>query len=229
MTGPRLLVIDDDPAVLLAVRRGLEGRGYRVDQLSEGAEVLATIRRAHPDAVLLDLVLPDADGIDLCRAIRAESTIPIIVLSAFGDDPRKVLALDEGADDYVVKPFSMAELEARIRAALRRTTASGSALLTAGSMVLDITKRRVSVLGEEIHLTPREYDLLKVLLSEPGRVLTQRHLLSAIWGPEYQDDTHILRTFIHQLRAKLSAIDPRAAALIVNDPGVGYRIDSPKS
>lgn len=229
MTGPRLLVIDDDPAILLAVRRGLEGRGYRVDQLSEGAEVLATIRRAHPDAVLLDLVLPDADGIDLCRAIRAESTIPIIVLSAFGDDPRKVLALDEGADDYVVKPFSMAELEARIRAALRRTTASGSALLTAGSMVLDITKRRVSVLGEEIHLTPREYDLLKVLLSEPGRVLTQRHLLSAIWGPEYQDDTHILRTFIHQLRAKLSAIDPRAAALIVNDPGVGYRIDAPKS
>ena len=229
MTGPRLLVIDDDPAILLAVRRGLEGRGYRVDQLSEGAEVLATIRRAHPDAVLLDLVLPDADGIDLCRAIRAESTIPIIVLSAFGDDPRKVLALDEGADDYVVKPFSMAELEARIRAALRRTTASGSALLTAGSMVLDITKRRVSVLGEEIHLTPREYDLLRMLLSEPGRVLTQRHLLSAIWGPEYQDDTHILRTFIHQLRAKLSAVDPRAAALIVNDPGVGYRVDSPKS
>jgi len=229
MTGPRLLVIDDDPAILLAVRRGLEGRGYRVDQLSEGAEVLATIRRAHPDAVLLDLVLPDADGIDLCRAIRAESAVPIIVLSALGDDPRKVLALDEGADDYVVKPFSMAELEARIRAALRRTTASGSALLTAGSMVLDITKRRVSVLGEEIHLTPREYDLLRMLLSEPGRVLTQRHLLSAIWGPEYQDDTHILRTFIHQLRAKLSAVDPRAAALIVNDPGVGYRVDSPKS
>ena len=229
MTGPRLLVIDDDPAILLAVRRGLEGRGYRVDQLSEGAEVLATIRRTHPDAVLLDLVLPDADGIDLCRAIRAESAVPIIVLSALGDDPRKVLALDEGADDYVVKPFSMAELEARIRAALRRTTASGSALLTAGSMVLDITKRRVSVLGEEIHLTPREYDLLRMLLSEPGRVLTQRHLLSAIWGPEYQDDTHILRTFIHQLRAKLSAVDPRAAALIVNDPGVGYRIDAPKS
>lgn len=229
MTGPRLLVIDDDPAILLAVRRGLEVRGYRVDQLSLGAEVLETVRRTHPDAVLLDLVLPDADGIDLCRAIRAESTVPIIVLSALGDDPRKVLALDEGADDYVVKPFSMAELEARIRAALRRTTASGSALLTAGPIVVDITKRRVSVRGEEVHLTPREYDLLRMLLSEPGRVLTQRHILSAIWGLEYQDDTHILRTFIHQLRAKLSAIDPRAAALIVNDPGVGYRVDSPKS
>jgi len=229
MTGPRLLVIDDDPAILLAVRRGLEGRGYRVDQLSLGAEVLETVRRTHPDAVLLDLVLPDADGIDLCRAIRAESMVPIIVLSALGDDPRKVLALDEGADDYVVKPFSMAELEARIRAALRRTTASGSALLTAGPIVVDITKRRVSVRGEEVHLTPREYDLLRMLLSEPGRVLTQRHILSAIWGPEYQDDTHILRTFIHQLRAKLSAVDPRAAALIVNDPGVGYRVDTPKS
>ena len=229
MTGPRLLVIDDDPAILLAVRRGLEGRGYRVDQLSLGAEVLETVRRTHPDAVLLDLVLPDADGIDLCRAIRAESMVPIIVLSALGDDPRKVLALDEGADDYVVKPFSMAELEARIRAALRRTTASGSALLTAGPIVVDITKRRVSVRGEEVHLTPREYDLLRMLLSEPGRVLTQRHILSAIWGPEYQDDTHILRTFIHQLRAKLSAVDPRAAALIVNDPGVGYRVDTLKS
>jgi two-component system KDP operon response regulator KdpE len=229
MTGPRLLVIDDDPAILLAVRRGLEGHGYRVDQLSEGAAVLETIRRAHPDVVLLDLVLPDADGIDLCRAIRAESTVPIIVLSALGDDAGKVRALDQGADDYVVKPFSMAELEARIRAALRRTNTSGAALLTAGSIALDVTKRRVSVLGEDVHLTPREYDLLRMLLSEPGRVLTQRLLLSAIWGPEYQDDTHILRTFIHQLRAKLSAIDPGAAALIVNDPGVGYRVEPPGS
>jgi two-component system KDP operon response regulator KdpE len=229
MTGPRLLIIDDDPAILLAVRRGLEGHDYRVDQLSEGGAVLETIRRIHPDVVLLDLVLPDADGIDLCRAIRAESAVPIIVLSALGDDPRKVRALDEGADDYVVKPFSMAELEARIRAALRRTTVSASAVLTAGSIALDVTKRRLSVLGEEVHLTPREYDLLRLLLSQPGRVLTQRHLLSAIWGPEYQDDAHILRTFIHQLRAKLSAIDPGAAALIVNDPGVGYRVEVQKS
>lgn len=229
MNGPRLLVIDDDPAILRAIRRGLEGHGYRVDQLSQGAAVLETIRRTHPDVILLDLVLPDADGIDLCRAIRAESAVPIIVLSALGDDPRKVRALDEGADDYLVKPFSMAELEARIRAALRRTTASASVVLTAGSIALDVTKRRVSVLGEEVHLTPREYDLLKMLLSQPGRVLTQRHLLSAIWGPEYQDDAHILRTFIHQLRAKLAAIDPRAAALVVNDPGVGYRVELPKS
>ena len=228
MTGPRILAVDDDPAILLAVRRGLEGHGYRVDQLSQGAAVLETIRRTHPDIVLLDLVLPDADGIELCRVIRAESAVPIIVLSALGDDPRKVRALDEGADDYVVKPFSMAELEARIRAALRRTTASASAVLAAGSITLDVSKRRISVLGQEVHLTPREYDLLRMLLSEPGRVLTRRHLLSAIWGPEYQDDAHVLRTFIHQLRAKLSAIDPAAAALIVNDPGVGYRVEPPK-
>ena len=228
MSGLRVLVVDDDVAILRAVRRGLEAHGYRVDVLQSGAEVLTEFRRSRPDVILLDLLLPDADGVDLCRAIRAEANVPVIVLSAVGDDRRKVQALDEGADDYLVKPFSMAELEARIRAAVRRTTPSASERLSAGSIEMDVTRRRVAVAGAEVHLTPREYDLLRLLLAYPGRLLTQRHLLATVWGPEFQDDTHILRTFIHQLRNKLSMASPEVGAMIINDPGVGYRIEVPR-
>jgi two-component system KDP operon response regulator KdpE len=159
--------------------------------------------------------------------VRATSNVPIIVLSAVNDDERKVDALNSGADDYVVKPFSMRELQARIGAAIRRSSGQPSTTLVVGPISLDLLARRLTVAGKTVHLTPTEYELLRLLMSHPGRVFTQRHLLSAVWGPEYQDESHILRTFVHQLRAKLSAVDPSAATLVVNDPGVGYRLEPP--
>jgi len=229
MSGPRILAIDDDPAILRSLRRGLEAHGYDVQTLASGEGAVAAVEQFRPDVVLLDLVLPGLDGVEVCRQLRTRSGVPILVLSAVGEDSRKVQALDEGADDYVVKPFSMPELEARIRVALRRSMPGDSAQLRAGSVVMDVTRRSVSVAGEPLHLTPREYDLLRELLTYPGRVVTQRQLLGRVWGPEYSDDTHVLRTFIHQLRSKLAAIDPATARLLVNEPGVGYRLQPPES
>lgn len=227
MNGARILVVDDDPAILKAMERGLGGAGFDVTGLSAAADVLPAVQRLRPDVIVLDLILPDGDGISLCRDIRERSTTPIIVLSAIGDDERKVDALNSGADDYVVKPFSMAELQARINAAIRRSMPQASTTLRAGPVELEVLTRRVTAGGATLHLTPTEFELLRLLMLHPGRVFTQRHLLSTVWGPEYQDDTHILRTFVHQLRSKLSAADPGAGAMVVNDPGVGYRLESP--
>jgi two-component system KDP operon response regulator KdpE len=229
MSGARVLVVDDDPAILKAMERGLGGVGFDVTGLGAAADVLLTVERLRPDVIVLDLILPDGDGISLCREIRERSTTPIIVLSAIGDDDRKVEALNSGADDYVVKPFSMAELQARINAAIRRSMPQASTTLTVGPVELEALTRRVTAGGVTLHLTPTEFELLRLLMLHPGRVFTQRHLLSTVWGPEYQDDTHILRTFVHQLRSKLSAAAPGAGAIIVNDPGVGYRLERPAS
>ena len=226
MSGARILVVDDDPAILRAVGRGLAGRGYAVSSAADAATALLSAREGRPEVILLDLVLPDGDGIDLCRQIRAFSDVPIIVLSADGDDAKKVEALDEGADDYLTKPFSMEELQARVRAALRRAPSHvNSARLGAGNVVLDVETHAVTVDGQAVHLTPKEFLLLQEMLQNQGKLQTQRHLLSQVWGPEYVDDTHILRTFIHQLRRKLATVSAEAGALIVNDPGVGYRIE----
>ena len=227
MSGARVLVVDDDPAILRAVHRGLEGAGFQVTGLPAAKEILVTIATWKPDVLLLDLILPDGDGADISAAVRMNSTLPIIVLSAVSDDDRKVAALNAGADDYVVKPFSMSELQARIGAAIRRSAGHNSTILAAGALTLELLSRKVQVAGQTIHLTPTEYELLRLLLTHPGRVFTQRHLLAAVWGPEYQDESHILRTFIHQLRAKLGAVDSNAATMIVNDPGVGYRLEPP--
>jgi len=230
MSGARILLVDDDPAILRSVGRALDARGYRVHPLESGSGVLAAVRDLRPEVILLDLVLPDANGIDLCREIRASEAIPIIVLSAQGDDALKVRALDEGADDYLTKPFSMDELLARIRVALRRSAGQARApRLSGGPVSIDLEAHRVEVDGEQVHLTPREFELCRFLLQEQGRVLTQRLILARVWGPEYVDDAHILRTFVHQLRAKLAAVSPVAAACIRNDPGVGYRFESPAS
>jgi len=229
MTGARILAVDDDPAILRSVRRALEGHGYRVETCERAGDVVPAVARFLPDVLLLDLVLPDGNGIDVCRTLRATESLPIIVLSAVGDDSRKVEALDAGADDYLTKPFSMDELLARIRVALRRR--SGSArepVLVAGPVRLDLEAHACTVDGHPVHLTPTEFDLLRVLLAGQGRVLTQRMILAAVWGPEYADDAHILRTFVHQLRSKLGAASAEAGQLIVNDPGVGYRVDVPK-
>ena len=228
MSGAHILLVDDDPAILRAVRRPLEMHGYRVATVDRGRGVVAEVRRFRPDVVVLDLVLPDINGIAVCEAIRMESDVPIIVLSALGDDEKKVAALDRGADDYLVKPFSMEELEARIRVALRRSAnLTVSTMLRAGGLQLDLATRAVAVAGSAVHLTPREFDLLRMLMEQRGRVLTQRQILASVWGPEYTDDAHILRTFVHQLRAKVGAISAAAAAMIVTDPGVGYRIVEP--
>lgn len=228
MSGARVLLVDDDPGILRAVARALVAADYRVETLATGSPIPDTVRRFRPEVILLDLVLPDSDGVDVCRDLRTFDSTPIIVLSAVGDDRRKVEALDAGADDYVTKPFSMPELLARIRVALRRraNTARESAL-QAGPLTLDVVSHRVTVGSTPVHLTPREFDLLLLLLRQPGRVLTQRLLLTTVWGPEYAGESHILRTFIHQIRAKLAAVDRAAADLIVTDPGVGYRLEPP--
>jgi two-component system KDP operon response regulator KdpE len=230
MSGARILVVDDDPAILKSIRRALEGQGYTVDTRDTAAGAVAAAAAMSPAVVLLDLVLPDGDGISVCRAIRRDQAMPVIVLSAVGDDRKKVEALDEGADDYLTKPFSLNELLARVRVALRRSAGQArEPVLHAGLVEADIAKRKVTVAGTPVHLTPKEFDLLRLLLQEQGRVLTQRTILAHVWGLEYVDDTHILRTFVHQLRSKLSAVTPEAGALIVNDPGVGYRIDAPSA
>jgi len=225
MSGARILVVDDDPAILRSVRRALGAHGYRVETCDRAAGVMAAVGDFRPEVVLLDLVLPDGDGIGVCRAIRTGNMVPIIVLSAVDDDRRKVEALDEGADDYLTKPFSMDELLARIRVALRRTAGQAKeTLLRAGPIALNVATHGVEVAGVPVHLTPREFDLMRLLMQEQGRVLTQRVILARVWGPEYVDDAHILRTFVHQLRVKLEAACPAAGAIIVNDPGVGYRL-----
>ena len=230
MSGARILIVDDDPAILRAVRRALEARDYSVRALADGSGVVSSLADFRPDVILLDLVLPDTDGITLCRKLRAQSDVPILLLSAVGDDARKVEALDEGADDYLTKPFSMEELLARVRVLLRRAAGvTRGTELSAGPLQLDIASHTVTVGGVEVHLTPKEFDLCRLLLQEQGRVLTQRIILSRVWGPEYADDGHILRTFVHQLRGKFAAVSAEAAALIVNDPGVGYRIQPPKA
>ncbi|MFN8618929.1 MAG: response regulator transcription factor [Dehalococcoidia bacterium] len=225
MSGARILVVDDDPAILKAVNKGLSGAGFDVTGVSTARDVLREYQRVRPDVVVLDLVLPDGDGISVCAEIRKLGATPVIVLSAIGDDERKVEALNTGADDYLVKPFSMAELQARINVAIRRSTPQASTRLAFDVIELDLLSRKVTAGGVEVRLTPTEFELLRLLLSYPGRVFTQRHLLATVWGPEYQDDAHILRTFVHQLRAKLSAAAPGSGALIVNDPGIGYRIE----
>lgn len=228
--GARILVVDDDVAILRALRRGLEGEGYAVEALERGATAAVTAIGWRAEVVLLDLVLPDTDGIEICREIRKTSDVPVILLSAVGDDARKVRALDEGADDYLTKPFSMDELNARIRVALRhRVKQAVGTSLTAGPIELDVATHSVTVNRSDVHLTPKEFELCRYLMEHQGKVLTQRQILAAVWGAEYVDDTHILRTFVHQLRTKLGSANEAAAAMILNDPGVGYRIASPSA
>lgn len=225
MSGAKVLVVDDDPAILRAVRRALDGRDYKTDTANSCATAIAGVQRFRPDVMLLDLLLPDGTGVDVCHQLRTDNDLPIIVLSAVGDDRRKVEALDAGADDYLTKPFSIEELLARLRVALRRSARqSVSTTLRAGPLALDIDSHKVTVDGAVVRLTPKEFELCRVLIANQGKLITQRQLLAQVWGPEYVDDAHILRTFIHQLRVKLGEHSPSASALITNDPGVGYRM-----
>ncbi len=224
MSGARVLIVDDEPQLRRALKRSLEGHGYTVDEAEDGAAGLAAVRRFKPDLLLLDLVLPDMSGVDVCRELRRDSDTPIIVLSVLGDEATKVAALDEGADDYLTKPFGAGELLARLRAALRRGSAGGGPqpAIVSGDLEIDVERRSVSIAGRAVHLTPTEYRVLTYLAMHAGKVLTHPMILRAVWGGAYMDDRHVLRTYINQLRAKLGD-DQAAPRFIETEPGVGYR------
>jgi two-component system KDP operon response regulator KdpE len=224
-----VLVVDDEPGIVRALAAALHARNYPVAVATTGAEALAEVATRNPSLVILDLGLPDIDGIEVCRQLRAWTDTPIIVLTAEGAETRKVEALDEGADDYVTKPFSTPELLARVRVALRnrrpRRDAGISPLLEVGEIVVDVPRHRVTVRGADIDLTPKEFAFLAALARHPGRVLTHRMLLHEVWGPEYERETQYLRVYASQLRKKLDE-DPSHPHL-VTEPGVGYRLVDP--
>lgn len=224
-----LLLVEDDDATRHAIATNLAGHGYGVREARDGEDALRRWDQARPDLILLDLGLPGIDGLTVVRRVRNEATTPIIVLSARDQERDKVAALDAGADDYLTKPFGMAELHARIRAALRRLLGSGAdpeGQLRIGPLELDPARRRVTIAAAAVHLTPREYELLKVLLSHAGRVVSRRRLLRAVWGAEYAEESHYLHVLVARIRRKLAAADEEGVlhGLIVAEPGVGYRV-----
>jgi two-component system KDP operon response regulator KdpE len=228
-TGALLLMVEDDAAVRRAVVANLVAHGYRVGEAANGAEALRRWSADRPDLIVLDLGLPDMEGLAIVRRVRGEATTPILILSARADERDKVVALEAGADDYVSKPFGLDELRARIAALLRRAAgpaADPTGTVTLGPVTLDIGRRTVSVAGSPVELTPREYELLKVLITQPGRLLTRGRLLRAVWGREYVEEGHYLHVYVSRLRRKLAAADPsgRVARLIEAEPGIGYRV-----
>jgi two-component system KDP operon response regulator KdpE len=223
MSGERVLVVDDEPQIRRALNSALTAHGYAVAVAEDGATALETIASWAPDAVVLDLVMPGINGFEVLRQTRTWSPVPIIVLSARGSEADKVAALDQGADDYLTKPFGMAELLARLRVVLRRERVGVPEQLTAGEVTIDLRRYLVFRGGHEVHLTPTEFDLLRVLASEAGRVLTHRQLLERVWGNYAAENSQQLRVYINYLRRKLEA-DPRHPQLIVTEPGVGYRL-----
>lgn len=224
---PRILVVDDEPQLTRVLRTGLKSRGYDVRTAADGLSGFETFIDWHPDLVITDLAMPVMDGLELCRRVRAISSVPIIVLSAKGEEKTKVEALDIGADDYITKPFGIDELLARVRASLRRaaTVVSSepeSTVLTAGDFQIDLETRKVLVSHREVHLTPKEFDLLVYFVRHSGKVLTHRTLLAAIWGGNYVEQNGYLRVFVGNLRKKLEP-DPTKPRYILTEPWIGYR------
>ena len=224
MTPKRILVIDDEYQITRVLKRSLGAHRYDVRTAADGDSGLDLFRDFHPDLVITDLSMPEMNGIEVCRAIRKSSEIPIIVLSVRGEERVTVEALDAGADDYITKPFGMNELLARVRASLRRSPeeSTASEVLEVGDFVLDNTRRMVIVGGTEVHLTPKEFELLAYLLEHHDRVITHRTLLSKVWGGEYTEQTEYLRVFIGNLRKKIEPT-PSKPRYILTEPWVGYR------
>jgi two-component system KDP operon response regulator KdpE len=223
--GATILVVDDEREIVRALRRSLSAHGYRVQTASTGEEALAAFSQYHPDLLLLDLVLPGMSGLEVCRRVRAESNVPIIVLSVKGAEHDKVEALDLGADDYVSKPFGMSEVLARVRVALRRAiqpTSGAEPRFHAGPLCVDFAKRKVLVEGREVKLTPTEYDLLRAFITHRGKILTRQMLLQAVWGAKAHDRVHSLHVYVAQLRQKIEPV-PERPRFILTVPGVGYR------
>jgi two-component system, OmpR family, KDP operon response regulator KdpE len=229
MTGSsaaRVLVVDDDPAILRTVQTNLRGHSFHVEVAQDGATALEISRRTHPDVILLDLELPDLSGFEVIKDVRSRSSTPIIVLSVRGAERDKVAALDLGADDYLTKPFGIAELLARLRVALRHAahpTRGSEPVFRTGDLSVDLERRRVVASGQEIHLTPTEYELLKAFITYPNKVLTDRMLLQQVWGPEYGSEAHYLHVYVARLRRKIEA-DAQHPRYIATEPGVGYRL-----
>jgi two-component system, OmpR family, KDP operon response regulator KdpE len=219
----RVLVVDDEPQIVRGLRVVLQNAGYRVEEATTKREALDALSFRPPDAIVLDLLLPDGDGVEVTTDIRRWSRVPIVVLSAVGDEQQKVRALDAGADDYVTKPFGTEELVARLRAVLRRRSEEGDSAVTVGELEIDLADRSVHRNGEEVHLTPIEFDLLSKLAEHPGRLVTHRQLLQEVWGPGYEDETHYLRVHFAHVRAKIEA-DPSNPRYVITEPGIGYRL-----
>ncbi|NMH98866.1 response regulator [Pseudonocardia sp. K10HN5] len=223
----RVLVVDDDPQILRALRINLTAHGYHVLVAADGAAALRVAADGHPDVVVLDLGLPDLDGIDVIEGLRGWTAVPIIVLSARTDSSDKVRALDAGADDYVTKPFGMAELLARLRAAVRRASAGsvdGDAVVDVGAFRVDLAAKRVARGDQEVHLTPTEWGILEMLVRHRGKLVGQRELLREVWGPTYGKETNYLRVYLAQLRRKLEP-EPSRPRYLITEPGMGYRFD----
>ena len=219
----RVLVIDDEAPILRALRINLTARKFEVSTASDGASGLAAMARDRPDVLILDLGLPDMDGTDVIRGVRGWTSTPIIVLSAWGQESKKVAALDAGADDYVTKPFGMDELLARLRAAVRRASpAPDEPVVATDDFTVDLADKRVTRAGQDVRLTPTEWQLLEVLVRHAGRLVTQRKLLAEVWGPGYQNEAHYLRVYVANLRRKLEP-DPSKPRHLLTEPGIGYR------
>jgi two-component system, OmpR family, KDP operon response regulator KdpE len=230
MSDPRrILVVDDEPQITRVLRTSLSSQGYDIRVANDGETALEIMKDWTPDLVITDLAMPNLDGLELCRKLRPSSQIPIIVLSVRGEERTKVQALDAGADDYVTKPFGIEELLARVRASLRRTpSAEGEApLIDVGDFHIDLTAHKVTVRRREVHLTPKEFDLLVYLARRAGKVVTHRALLSAIWGGQSTEQVEYLRVFVGQLRKKLEA-ETASPRYIVTEPWVGYRFEPGK-
>jgi two-component system, OmpR family, KDP operon response regulator KdpE len=228
LSHPRVLVVDDEPQIRRALRLVLRANGYDVVEVGTGEAALDSLTVQEFDLMILDLMLPDVDGVEVCRRLREWSRLPVVVLSAHGEEEVKVLALDEGADDYVTKPFSAPELLARMRSAMRRvtteTTPTEPVVVTgSGDVEINLAMRSVTRAGQDVHLTPTEYDLLRVLARDVGRVITHGHLLRSVMGRGYEDATGTLRVHIASLRKKLEA-NPARPRIIVTEPGIGYRL-----
>lgn len=232
--GATVLVVEDDDEARAVLVRELGSRGYRIQEAADGRAALARWEAGRPDVVLLDLGLPDMDGLDIIRRIRREAMTPIVILSGRYAEREKVEALERGADDYVTKPFGLDELHARLRVALRRAAGPDSderARVTVGPLTFDASRHEVSVHGQPVDLTPREFELLRVLLAEQGRVVTKGKLLRAVWGQAYQGEDSYVYVHVSQLRRKLAAVDRDGALrdLVVTEPGVGYRVRAPEA
>ena len=219
----RILVVDDEPQILRALTTTLRGAGYDVQQAATGHDALAAMAVHPPDAVVLDLILPDLSGIEVCREIRRASDVPVIVLSAVGEERTKVDALDAGADDYVTKPFGVAELEARLRAALRRVPQAPEPVVRLDDLAVDLDAQLVTRDGEPVSLTRTEFLLLRFMIENRGKLLTHRMILQKVWGPSYQVESHYLHVYVSQLRHKLE-LDPTRPRYLLTEPGAGYRL-----
>ncbi len=227
--GPSILIVEDDEETRRALVRELQLRGYRIDQAADGRSAMGRWELRRPDVVLLDLGLPDMDGLEVIRRIRRDAATPIVILSGRYEEREKVAALEGGADDYVVKPFSVDELHARLRVALRHAAgpvSGATGRITAGTLVLDTARHEVRVGAQPVELTPREFEILRVFLTHAGRLVTKGRLLRAVWGEAYQREDSYVYVYVHHLRRKLAAADPSGDLrdLIVTEPGVGYRI-----